>query len=273
MPERSWCTESWTDSPWFQELNRDQRYLFWYLCTNEHCKQAGLYYITLTTISFEAKFKEDELPDLLNSLSPRVEWYPDKNLIWVRNFINRQYKSGTFLEGVAKCLKKIKPRDRDVIKDLIEYNYATHSISIPYEDTIGNLPIDTKYPLSPDTNTVTNTKGGGDSRRLKRFPSEHIELRKQVFAGLKERRGYTSRQPAAEALAISQMLVEGLTPQDILRAYDLIKKQPFFVDKNLSMMQVRKDVHEVLRSGKDWKHLNRDEKGKAIKESIGKPLR
>lgn len=86
-----------------------------------------------------------------------------------------------------------------------------------------------------------------DNRVLKKYPPHFIELRKQVFTGLKERRDYVSRQPGAEAKAISQMLAEEFTPEQILQGYDLIKKQPFYQNKNLSMMQVRKDIHEVLK--------------------------
>jgi len=97
MPERGFATETWDSDEWFQELSRDQRYLFIYLWTNNHCNQAALYHITLTTIAFEAKVPKEELPELLNSLSPKVIWYPTENLIWVKNFIKRQSKSSKFL--------------------------------------------------------------------------------------------------------------------------------------------------------------------------------
>lgn len=86
-------------------------------------------------------------------------------------------------------------------------------------------------------------------KKLKKFPPSQIPLVKTVFKGLQEQRGYNTTQPAAEALAINQMIKDGLTPEQILKAHALIKKQPFYQDKAVSMMYVRKNIHEVLNNG------------------------
>ncbi|MBA7662849.1 hypothetical protein ES703_70882 [subsurface metagenome] len=103
MPERGFLTETWDDD-WFQVLSRDQRYLFIYLWTNNHCNQAGLYQLTLATIAFETKLNKAELPSLLKSLSPKVEWYPEQNLIWVKNFLRHQTKSPKFIIAAIRSL-------------------------------------------------------------------------------------------------------------------------------------------------------------------------
>jgi len=90
-----------------------------------------------------------------------------------------------------------------------------------------------------------NTKGDNS----KKFPPEYLDLRKQVFALLKERRGYTSKQPAAEAGAINKMIKEGFNPEQIISAHDKMKSQPFWQDKNLSMMKLRVDINEVMKRG------------------------
>ena len=106
MPERAFLTETWDDD-WFHGLSKDQRYLFIYLWTNGRCNQAGVYHMNLATMAFETKFTEGELPELLKSLSPKVEWYPEPNYIWVRNFIKRQaegppgFPGGTGVLGTA----------------------------------------------------------------------------------------------------------------------------------------------------------------------------
>lgn len=138
MPERGFLTETWDSDDWFQELSRDQRYLFIYSWTNNHCNPAGLYRITLATMSFETKFPKEELPDLLKSLSPKIAWYPEYNLIWVKNFVRIQTKSPKFLIAVAKCLKSI--RYPNLVAEFIEYNQQ-HSISIPYEYNTATVPI------------------------------------------------------------------------------------------------------------------------------------
>ncbi len=130
MPERTIDTELWGSDEWFQELSISQRYLFFYLWTNDHCK-GGLYYLTLNTMTNETKIPKDELPDLLLSLEPKVTWYQEENLIWVKNFIKRQYKSPTFLAGVAKSLLSI--RNEQVIQELLDYNKERYGLIIPYD--------------------------------------------------------------------------------------------------------------------------------------------
>lgn len=125
-------------------------------------------------------------------------------------------------------------------------------------DTVGMLNI-SKDNISKDniSNIVT--------KKLNKFPPEYINLRKQVFDLLQKRRGYKSRNPGAEALSISQMLQENCTPDDIIKAYDLIKEQPFWQNKCLTMMSVRKDIHDVLKreNGKQGKKYTSTDEYKA----------
>ncbi len=130
MPERGFATEIWDDD-WFQDLSRDQRYLFVYLWTNVHCNPSGLYHITLTTMSFESKFSKEELPELLQSLSPKVIWYQEHKLIWVKNFLKRQSKSSKFLAAAAKALTSIN--HNGAIHELLDYNLQRYNLSIPYQ--------------------------------------------------------------------------------------------------------------------------------------------
>ncbi len=153
MPERGFATETWDSDEWFQELSRDQRYLFMYLWTNNHCNQAGLYHITLPTIAFEAKFSREELPKLLHSLSPKVKWYPEDNLIWVRNFIKRQSKSPKFLAAAAKSLLSV--HRNEAVNELLEYNLKHYRISIPYQYYMDKLSVLTRVSAS-DPKSVSN---------------------------------------------------------------------------------------------------------------------
>jgi hypothetical protein len=73
---------------------------------------------------------------------------------------------------------------------------------------------------------------------------------KELFAALKERRGYNYPNHSAEAKAIRWMLREGYTPDDILGCYDKLKRKPFWEEKTLAMMSVQKEIGE-------WK-VNKD---------------
>lgn len=73
------------------------------------------------------------------------------------------------------------------------------------------------------------------------------EKRSLVFEGLKERRGYNSGVPGAEAKAITWMLNQGYTVEQILSAHDKLKKSKFWEDKFLNMQTVRAQIGELVK--------------------------
>ena len=162
MPERGFATETWDSDDWFQELSIDSRYLFIYLWSNNHCNQAGLYKITPKTIAFETKLAEVAIPELMRMLSPKVKWWPEYNLVWVKNFIKRQARSSKFLQAAAKCLTTINVNGP--VRELLDYNMERYSLSIPYQYYIDRLSILTRGSAS-ESNTSsesdTSKKGGG----------------------------------------------------------------------------------------------------------------
>ncbi len=180
MPERGFATETWDSDEWFQELSERQRYLFIYLWTNAHCNQAGLYHITLSTISFATKIPKEELPELLISLAPKVIWYPEENLIWVKNFIKRQSKSSKFLAAAAKCLTTIK--HNGAIKELLDYNLERYSISIPYQYYIDRISILTRVP-GPDTDTGPDKVMGVVRGKREAIPPSKSEIEENLSEG------------------------------------------------------------------------------------------
>ena len=70
---------------------------------------------------------------------------------------------------------------------------------------------------------------------------------RQLFAALKERRGWSTPKSAAEAKAIRWMLAQGYTPDDILSCYEDLKAKDFWKDKALFMMSVQKEIGEWKR--------------------------
>jgi hypothetical protein len=191
MPERGFATETWDSDEWFQELSRDQRYLFVYLWTNSHCTPSGLYHITLPTIAFEAKFPKESLPELLNSLSPKVIWYAEDNLIWVKNFIKRQSKSPKFLAAAAKSLLSV--HNNEAISELLEYNLNRYRISIPYQYYMDKLSILTRGSVSEsDPEPVSNTDKvlrvakGEEATGGKSVPPSESEIEESLSEGDRE---------------------------------------------------------------------------------------
>ena len=155
MPERGFDTGFWGDK-FVRALEPLGKYLFSYLWTNDHCNQAGVYEIGLDTIAFETGMPESTLPALLESLAPKVKWLPEDNLIWVKNFLAHQAKSPKFLIAAAKCLNKI--RNDGLVTEVVEYNLARHSISIPYQYHIDSVSIP---PVSVSA-SVSNSSSKAD---------------------------------------------------------------------------------------------------------------
>lgn len=185
MPERGFATETWDSDEWFQELSERQRYLFIYLWTNNHCNQACLYHITLSTISFATKIPKEELPEHLNSLAPKVKWWPEENLIWVKNFIKRQSKSSKFLAAVAKSLTSI--RNSSAVEELLDYNRRRYSISIPYQYYMDKISILTRVTV-PDSNSgsVSEEERGVVKGGEEPIPRSESEVEESLCEGDRE---------------------------------------------------------------------------------------
>lgn len=103
MTERSFSTTFWDDG-FAQSLSPEGKLLFIYLNTNTHANQAGLYILTPRTITFETGLPFSDIPHLLNSLKPHVEWFPDDNIIWVKNFLAEQAKSPKFITSAINFI-------------------------------------------------------------------------------------------------------------------------------------------------------------------------
>ena len=94
-----------------ETLPAEGKLLYIYLWTNPQCNQAGLYEITLDRIAYETKLPIDSLPSLLKALEPKVKWYSENNIVWIKNFLKRQAKSPKFLVAASKAMNSIRIPD------------------------------------------------------------------------------------------------------------------------------------------------------------------
>ena len=138
MPERTIDTGFWNDR-FVQPKSFNAKGFYLYSWTNEHCNQAGFYEITLVTISWETGLDEAQILAALDELYPKVVWYPDKDLLWVRPFVKRQSRSPKFLIAAGKCLEKIN--DKRLVEDYLQYYRDTYNLEIPYRYPIDTLSI------------------------------------------------------------------------------------------------------------------------------------
>ncbi|MDD5190033.1 MAG: hypothetical protein PHE50_03195, partial [Dehalococcoidales bacterium] len=236
MAERGFQTELWTD-PFIQGLPPEAKLLFIYLWTNKHCNQAGLYEVTLKTIAFDTGLPQASLPALLKQLEPKVAWYPEQNLIWVKNFLKRQCKSQSFLVAAAKCLKSI--RTNGLVKEFIVYNQSLDlaplcedcgKIVIPPSQH-GGTTIPNPDPV-PDPGSIPGaSKGSGNGRKgvvkgegkTKKQPDPVIA---EILTEMKLFLGYpdkTDKDPipnyAKEGQFLKKMLGRHFTRNEILSCW------------------------------------------------------
>jgi len=158
MPERRFDDGYW-DDPFVQSAPKDAKLLYAYLWTNKHCNPAGLYQITPKTISFETGIAEADIPELFGVLKPKVVWYSEQNLVWVKNFIKRQSISSKFLVAVARCLSSIN--NNGAVKELLDYNLAKYRVSIPYEYGSDRVSIPSTSTSYTNSLSSSNNRGEG----------------------------------------------------------------------------------------------------------------
>ncbi len=146
MPIIDFDTGTWAD-PWVQELSPLAKLLFHYVWTNDHINLPGLYPISIKTISNETGLTQKQVQDLLVILSPKVKYDPKKNVMWVVNYVKRQFlrtghASPKITAGIRNALMRL-PEGHVFIGEFLE-RYKVLGISYPY-------PMDT---LSPTLNTL-----------------------------------------------------------------------------------------------------------------------
>jgi len=188
MTERGFDTSYWTD-PFVRKLNAHGKLLYSYLWTNDHCNQAGVYEIDIETIAFETRLSEEELPELLLLLEPKVKWFQDKDIVWVKNFLCHQAKSPKFLIAAAKCLKKLN--SNGISSEVVGFNLERHSISIPYpytNDSVGILS-DSVSVSKSSSNSIKKkrvVKGEGGSKKKEITPTSESEIEESLSQGDRE---------------------------------------------------------------------------------------
>lgn len=162
MAYRSFSTGTWQD-PWFETLNPHSKLLFIYLWTNDVCNQAGLYQISLRRVEFETGIKPQSV---LKNLLPKIEYFPDQEIIWVKNFFKKQCANEKFALAAIRslyCIPKI------IVEKFTQYNavliekYGIDTVSIPYKtefDTLCESVTDTGTGTVPDTVPGTRRSAG-----------------------------------------------------------------------------------------------------------------
>lgn len=106
-------TDYWTD-PWVVDnLNPLDSHLFIYLFTNSHTNVAGIYELSLRTISSEIGIEKEELARMMKRLEPKVH-YVNGWVVLKATIKNQNYKSPKIQTGIQIVLDKCP-------KELLDY--------------------------------------------------------------------------------------------------------------------------------------------------------
>ena len=236
MAERGFQTELWTD-PFIQGLSPEAKLLFIYLWTNKHCNQAGLYEITLKTMAFDTGLPLETFAERLKQLEPKVVWYPEQNLIWVKNFLKRQCKSQSFLVAAAKCLKLMTANS--LVKEFLNYNQSLNLTPL-YEDSGGTVlppsphrgntipnpvPVPNPYPV-PSPNAGAKGKKKGVVKGEEQTKNQTEPVIAEILTEMKTFLGYpekTNKDPipnyAKEGQFLKKILGRHFTREEILSCW------------------------------------------------------
>lgn len=250
MTKRSFDDAFWGD-PFVQDLDKDSRLLFLYLWTNKRCNSAGLYEITPKTICFETGIENDNLPKLFNRLESRVKWLPDKNIVWVKNFVKHQPQSPFVLKSVANCLAL---HDNGLVGEFLDYN-TLNGVSIPYRYPLHTVSSGYRYLTDIDIdNNIDIDKDNNKGQDLSAAKKlERGELVAEVFARVDKLRGYRPPKRNAEAASIIRML-KAYNPDQIITCWEKLKADKFWDGKELYMMSVEGQIGAVVNGANKGSH-------------------
>lgn len=172
MAYRKFDTGAWQD-PWFEDLDTKAKLAFIYLWTNDVCNPSGMYEISDKRINFELGYGMDTVSDQLN---PKVVWYPELKMVWIKNFFRHQcqnykfalaalssikndaFKLSLFIEHNRNVLESFKDKDGKQIIDLSIYHIDTISSC---QDTVScntNTVILNNDTISPKNDTISHGK-------------------------------------------------------------------------------------------------------------------
>ncbi len=125
-------TKFWSD-PFIQELDNKSKLFYIYLLTNSHTNIAGIYEVSLKTMSFESGISEHDIKEILDSLSKAMKAYFVDGFIIIRNFLKHQSINPKVEAGIKRVMSEIPHK----IKEFVESEY---SLTIGY-DSLSHLTL------------------------------------------------------------------------------------------------------------------------------------
>lgn len=124
--------DTWADS-WFEGLAPTGKLFFLYLLTNPRSTSCGAFEVTPRKMAFETGLDQADVERYLQEWSPRVQWWPDLNIVWIKNFFRRQGNQNDKTRiNAARIVAGLPiPVQREIGKEYPELLPADDTLSIP----------------------------------------------------------------------------------------------------------------------------------------------
>ncbi len=148
------------DDPWFESLHPKGKLFFLYLLTNPRSTSCGAFEITPRKMAFETGLSVEDVEGFLEKWAPKVQWFPEHNIVFLKNFYRRQTNSEKVRVNAARIVAGYPIEVQQAIA--IEYPELIDSpdtVSIPYQEPSA---IPYPYPTDKQDRDVTETKRDGD---------------------------------------------------------------------------------------------------------------
>lgn len=245
------------DDPWFAELEPNAKLLFLYLLTNHRSTPAGCFEIGIRQMAFETGIAADCVSALLSGFGDRVTWWPDVQVVWVKNFYRRQMgerDNPKFREGARRVLAKFPVVVRETVCK--EYPDLRASNDTPVEGyTRGShtpmpsspVPVPVEEPVNEEEPTARSEIAAADDRS-----DGLVYALVDAFAtgkGLK--RGDLVGSARQKAFRSLQSAPPWVTPEDVSACTAYLMSDPFWQEPGkLKAQSVVETLPEWRTKGK-----------------------
>lgn len=149
--------DTWSDA-WFEGLEPQGKLFFLYLLTNPRSTSCGAFEITPRKMAFETQLDQTDIERWLHEWAPRVQWWPEHQIVFVRNFYRRQFNSEKVKINAQRLVAELPPEVRAAIYEAYpDWRPADDTLSASTEEE-HTLPIPYADPSHKQNGDVTETR-------------------------------------------------------------------------------------------------------------------
>lgn len=258
-------TGTW-DDPWFAELEPDGKLLFLYLLTNRRSTAAGVFEITARAMAFETGLDTKRVKAALDSVASRVSWWPEHQVVWVRNFLRHQAVSPKFYMSAWSEMRDMPDDIRAEVGQVYpiltrdekppEKKEDIEALLIPYPKGIDTVSKPSrKTSTRPSTRPVkaSSLEGGADAP-ISPPDTPQTDTPYALLEALCEMQGQDvsvfPKREKDKQLAVAKRLVgEGMTATDVSRMTQWLMSQNW-VTSGVDMFLIEKQVGKWNMAGR-----------------------